>query len=95
MLPVLKNKFFIAFAVFVVYGAFLDEYDMFTIISQRSKLNKLEKAKVAMSKDLVETKETLSKLKYRSEVERYAREKTTKIFLSFLTNNFTDLPPLS
>ena len=48
---------------------------MFTIISQRSKLNKLEKAKVAMSKDLVETKETLSKLKYRSEVERYAREK--------------------
>lgn len=75
MLPVLKNKFFIAFAVFVVYGAFLDEYDMFTIISQRSKLNKLEKAKVAMSKDLVETKETLSKLKYRSEVERYAREK--------------------
>lgn len=75
MLPLLKNKFFIVFAVFVVYGAFLDEYDVFTIVSQRSKLNKLEKAKVMMSNDLIETKETLAKLKYRSEVEKYAREK--------------------
>lgn len=75
MLPLLKNKFFIVFAAFVVYGAFLDEYDVFTIMSQRSKLNKLEKAKISMSEDLIETRETLSKLKYSSEVERYAREK--------------------
>lgn len=87
--PILKNKFFIAFAIFTIYGAFLDEYDIFTIIRQKRKLSQLEEAKNEMEVNLKETQNTLNKLKYPSELEKYAREKkffkkTMKIFTLFL-----------
>lgn len=71
----LKNKFILATIFFVVYSLFLDENDIFTIISQRSKLNQLEVKKTEYQKKYTETKMTLDKLKYLSEVERFAREK--------------------
>lgn len=60
---------------FVAYGLFLDEYDIFTIFSQRSKLHQLEAKRIEYQKKYKETKATLDKLKYLSEVERFAREK--------------------
>lgn len=71
----LRDKFTLATAIFLVYTAFLDENDIFTIISQNNKLNKLEMETAQLKKDLEETRTTLSQLENRSEVERYAREK--------------------
>ena len=74
-LPYLKNKFILASTIFLVYTLFLDENDIFTVFSQKYKLKELRVKKSAMIKNLDETTYTLDKLKYLSEVERYAREK--------------------
>jgi len=71
----LKNKYIVTIIVFVLYGLFLDDIDVFTIIRQKSKLSQLESQKKEVSRQLIETRSTLKKLKYPSEVERYAREK--------------------
>ena len=60
--------------IFAVYTLFLDENDIFTLLNQRSKLRELNGKKVEMSDQLQEVQSTLSKLKYKSEVERFARE---------------------
>lgn len=60
--------------IFAVYTLFLDENDIFTLLNQRSKLRELNVKKVEMSAQLQEVQYTLSKLKYKSEVERFARE---------------------
>ncbi|MDG1148457.1 MAG: septum formation initiator family protein [Crocinitomicaceae bacterium] len=73
--PYLKNKFILASTIFFVYTLFLDENDIFTLISQTRKLNKLELKKDKVNSNLKETRKTLDQLKYLSEVERYAREK--------------------
>jgi len=65
----------LATAIFFVYTLFLDENDIFTIITQTNKLNNLEASTATMEKDLEETRITLKKLKYKSEVEKFAREK--------------------
>jgi len=73
VLPYLKNKFILASTIFFVYTLFLDENDIFTIISQRNKLTKLEEKKAEFKNKLDETSLTLEKLKYQPEVERFAR----------------------
>lgn len=70
-----RNKFILATAIFFVYALFLDENDMFTIISHNSKLGILQEQTVKMQSDLEETRATLEKLEERSEIEKYAREK--------------------
>lgn len=60
--------------IFAVYTLFLDENDIFTLLNQRSKLRELNVKKIEMSAQLQEVQSTLSKLKYKSEVERFARE---------------------
>ena len=74
-LPYLKNKFILAGTVFLIYTLFLDNNDVFTILSQKLKLKELNEKKNEMEGDLEEASNTLAKLKYRSEVEKYAREK--------------------
>lgn len=71
----LKNKFILASVVFMVYSLFLDENDIFTIISQKNKLYELEEKKAMYQALLNDTQFTLKKLKYSSEVERFARER--------------------
>ena len=71
----MKNKFILASTIFFVYTLFLDENDIFTIISQSNKLSTLETKTAQMKKKLIETRTTLEKLKHKSEVERFAREK--------------------
>lgn len=60
--------------IFAVYTLFLDENDIFTLLNQRGKLRELNSKKIEMSAQLQEVQSTLSKLKYKSEVERFARE---------------------
>jgi hypothetical protein len=74
-LAYLKNKFILATVIFVVYALFLDENDIFTMISQKNKLHELEEKKAMYQALLNDTQHTLKKLKYRSEVERFARER--------------------
>ncbi len=71
----LKNKYILTIVVFVFYGLFLDDIDVFTIIRQKSKLNQLETQKAVISEQLNDSRITYKQLKYPSEVERYAREK--------------------
>lgn len=64
----------LATAIFFVYTLFLDENDIFTIITQTNKLHQLEANTAMMEKDLVETQITLKKLNHKSEIEKFARE---------------------
>lgn len=74
VLQLLRNKFILATVIFFVYTLFLDENDIFTIFSQSSKLSHLQEDTNNMKKDLEKTQITLRKLKYKHEVERFARE---------------------
>jgi len=69
-----KNKFVFTGVFFIVYSLFLDDNDLFSMISHQSKLNKLEASKEEISHKLKQTRFTLDQLKYTSELERYARE---------------------
>lgn len=70
-----KNKYLLAFTVFFIYNLFLDDVDIFTIISQNKKLSKLHEDKSKLDIQLNETKATLQELRFDSELERFAREK--------------------
>ncbi len=69
-----KNKYVVTLFIFSFYGMFLDDVDIFTIISQNIKLHKLKEEKTLVETKLVKTKNTLEKLRYTSELEAYARE---------------------
>jgi len=71
----LKNKFVITIIVFVSYSMFLDENDIFTMVSNSTKLSQLEDKKIELNAELKATTGILKKLKSKSEVERFAREK--------------------
>lgn len=73
-IPYFKNKFIIATLIFLIFTLFLDENDIFTIISTKRKLQILENKKEIYSEQLNATTTTLKRLKYKSEVERFARE---------------------
>jgi hypothetical protein len=62
-----KNKYILTFTIFLIYNLFLDDVD--------KKLSALNDNKVAMQKQLDQTKHTLTQLKFDSELERFAREK--------------------
>jgi cell division protein DivIC len=69
-----KNKFILASTIFAVYALFLDDSDLFSMISHSNKLRKLEISKKEVLTKLKKTKYTLRQLHYSSEIERYARE---------------------
>jgi cell division protein DivIC len=70
----LKNKFILASTIFFVYALFLDENDIFTMISQSHKLSVLEVKKDDMQSQLDDARATLNKLKEKPEIEKFARE---------------------
>ena len=69
-----KNKYVVTLFIFSFYGMFLDDVDIFTIISQNIKLSNMKEEKALVEAKLAKTKNTLEKLKYTSELEAYARE---------------------
>lgn len=69
-----KNKFILTGTIFVFYALFLDDNDIFSMVSHANKLSNLQEAKIEVSKKLERTRFTLKQMRYTSEVERYARE---------------------
>ena len=69
----LKNKYGLTLFVFLIYVLFLDDLDVFSIISQKQKLNKLEIQRDDMKNQLTSTRFTLRKLNKINYLEAYAR----------------------
>ncbi len=74
-LLIFKNKYIASITIFAVYTLFLDDVDVFTIVSQRNKLTELRANHARVSVDLENTKTLLIQLKKTSAIERLAREK--------------------
>jgi hypothetical protein len=70
----LRNKYVLTIVVFSVYMLFLDDVDVFTIIRQEIKLNKLQEEKQEINGKYLKTKATLDQLDNMESLERYARE---------------------
>lgn len=71
----LKNKYAIAIAVVLTYTLFLDDHDIFTMLRNKRKLNKISQLKEETSDKLEKSRSTLNKLNNLSEIEKFAREK--------------------
>ena len=69
----IKNKYGLTIFVFLIYVLFLDDLDIFSIISQKQKLNKLEIQRNEMKNQLISTRSTLRKLNKINYLEAYAR----------------------
>lgn len=74
-LKYLKNKYVLTFIIFVIYILFLDDVDVFTVVRQEIKLNKLQIESRELVKKYEKTRETLEQLDNTESLERYAREK--------------------
>ncbi len=69
----LKNKYGLTIFIFFIYVLFLDDLDIFYIISQKQKLNKLEIQRDEMKNQLTSNRSTLRKLNKINYLEAYAR----------------------
>lgn len=69
----LKNKYILTSIVFGIYFLFLDDWDVFTLVRQKSKLKQIEQQDTHMSEQLKQTKKTLYRLHHLNELEAYAR----------------------
>ena len=69
----IKNKYGLTIFIFLIYVLFLDDLDIFSIISQKQKLNKLEIQRNEMKNQLLSTRSTLRKLNKINYLEAYAR----------------------
>jgi cell division protein FtsB len=76
ILKVLKNKYFVTIAFFVVWMSFFDTKDWGLIRERQIKLKSLEQSEKEMATLIKDTRAELSMLKTSVEsVEKYAREK--------------------
>ena len=74
-LTVLKNKYFIAAAFFIIWMSFFDMKDWGLIAARKEKLRDLEKSEQHLSSQIKETRKELELLKTSAEtIEKYARE---------------------
>jgi len=73
-IPYLKNKFILTSFLFLFFILFLDEFDIFTVVSNKTKLRDLKEKKKEMLHELKKTQSTLDQLNSPSEIERFARE---------------------
>ena len=72
----LKNKYFIVIAFFIIWMSFFDPKDWGLIAERISKLKQLEKSEKQLSAQIKETRKELNMLTSDAQsVERYAREK--------------------
>ena len=90
----LKNKYGLTIFIFLIYVLFLDDLDIFSIISQKQKLNKLEIQRDDMKTQLISTRSTLRKLNKINYLESYARSQKffkkdeEEIFIITYKSNF-------
>ncbi|MBK6827361.1 MAG: septum formation initiator family protein [Chitinophagaceae bacterium] len=72
----LRNKYFIAVAVFCMVMLFLDKNDVFTQIDRTRELNNLRRSKAFYTARIAAERKELEGLKHNPAVlEKYAREK--------------------
>jgi cell division protein DivIC len=69
-----RNKYNFTFSIFFIYALFLDDVDIFKLISQNRKLNRIENNQAVMQDKLRKTKNTLKQLNNSHSLERFARE---------------------
>lgn len=69
-----RNKYLLTFTLFTLYALFLDDQDMFTLISQNSKLSKIKTDQELVAGKLESTTRVLKQLDHSAALERYARE---------------------
>jgi cell division protein DivIC len=72
----IRNKYFIAAALFIVWMLFFDPKDWGLILSGKNKLSELEKSEQGLNILIKETRTELDLLKTNAQtIETYAREK--------------------
>ncbi len=72
---ILKNKFFIVTALFVVWMGFFDPKDWSTIAEKKEKLHGLTESEVNLRQKIKDTRTELNQLKSSAKtIEQYARE---------------------
>jgi len=69
-----RNKYLLTLTIFMVYNLFLDDIDVFTILSQNKRLSKLSTDQSEINIKLKDTKQTLRELRHGYALEKYARE---------------------
>jgi cell division protein DivIC len=76
LIQILKNRYFIVGATFIVWMSFFDPKDWGLIYDRKTKLQNLENTEAELKKKISQTKNELNSLKSSAlTVERYAREK--------------------
>jgi cell division protein FtsB len=72
----MKNRYFIAAAIFVVWIAFFDQNNLITQIQYRMELNKLEEEREFYQEEIKQIRADLKELKTNPKtLEKFAREK--------------------
>lgn len=73
---ILKNKYFIAAAFFLIWMTFFDLKDWGLIFARKNKVKELQKSELILSSQIKETRKELDLLKTNAQtIEKYAREK--------------------
>jgi cell division protein DivIC len=73
---VLKNKYFIAVAFFIIWMSFFDPKDWGLLFARKEKLRDLEKSEKHLTLQIADTRKELDLLKTNAQtIEKYAREK--------------------
>jgi cell division protein FtsB len=73
---ILKNKYLLSGAFFLVWMIFFNEKDLISLIKKNEKISELEKSEQHLSETIKETRQELGQLKTNSQtIEKYAREK--------------------
>ncbi len=76
VVAVIKNKYFIASLMFVVWMLFFDPKDWALIYDRRNKLSDLEKSEEVLEQRIKDTRVELDLLKTNAQtIEQYARER--------------------
>ncbi len=76
LVPILKNKYYLASIIFLVWIAFFDRNDFITQYEYRKTLNNLERDKAYYQEEIVKIKEDLKELTTnQKQLEKFAREK--------------------
>lgn len=75
-LGILKNKYFLAIAFFIVWMTFFDPRDWGLILEKKGKLRELQKSEQHLTQQITETRTELEMLKTNAQtIEKYARER--------------------
>lgn len=76
LLAVVKNKYVIATAAFIIWMFFFDPKDWGLIAGRAHKLRELKESEQHLTQQITDTKKELSQLKDNAQtIEKYAREK--------------------